>query len=72
MLRLTPSYKDVFAVPVVMEGSIENDDSASIEAERKALHYGNKNYYDPEVLSHEYEVTKDGNGLNRAFSPYKG
>ena len=34
-----------------MEGNVENDDSKALEAERKALHFPNSNYYDPEVLS---------------------
>ena len=70
MLKLTPGHKDLYAVPVVMEGSIQNDDNKALEAERKALHSPNSNYYDPEVLSQMYEVEGQLNGLNRPLQKY--
>ena len=69
---MNPSYKDVFTTPIVWERNIKNDNSKAIEAERKALHYGSKSYYNPELLTHEYEVVKNSNLLNHVFKPYEG
>lgn len=47
MMKLTIPHKNVYSVPVVMERDIKGDDEKAMEAERKSLHSGVSNYYDP-------------------------